>query len=69
MGDCHDASKKGPLLRADNRLVSGEGLGREDSERGAVTLRARPRSAGVRRPGRGPPTGAPHSSPSQVTAR
>ena len=36
-------------------------------ERGVVTLRARPGSAGIRRPGRGAPTGTPHSSP-QVTA-
>lgn len=62
-------SKKGPLLRADSRLVSGVGQGREDSERGAVTLKARPGFAGIRRPGRGPPIGTLHSSPSQVTAR
>ena len=69
MRDHHHASKKGPVLRVDSRLVNGEGPSREDSERRAVTLRARPGSAGIRRPGRGPPAGTLQSSPAQVMAR
>lgn len=69
VGDHHHTSKKGPVLRVDSRLVNGEGPSR-GTPRGAVTHQELgPGSAGIRRPGRGPPDGTPHSSPAQVTAR